>query len=91
MTFPDLNPVTDVIRSIVVDSSSVENQTISDEIVEWYLSRFQLFFNDGCPTAANCYLDHLLNNSNCNTLTRSYIIDKFYDMQSAYDERRRHE
>ena len=84
---PNLNPLTEVIDNIVVDTHDVEQQEVSNELVDWYVNRFIQAFDDGCPAAVTAYLDHLLHNDKCNTLTRSCIISKAYDLQSAYEER----
>lgn len=88
MTLPNLQSVTDMIDNIKVDNADIVNQEISDDIVEWYMFRFNLFLQDGCPLAVNSYLEHLMNNKKCNTLTRSCIISKLYSIQEEYERKR---
>ena len=81
MGLPDLRALTSAIENFKLDPSDIADQEAIPDIIDWYMSRFQMFIDDGCDAAINCYLDKMLTDSRCNTITRSIILNKLYALQ----------
>lgn len=47
--------------------------TPDQEVVDWYVKRFDMFVEDGCPKAIQPYLERLLKDD-CNQVTKLTIM-----------------
>lgn len=75
----DMRDIAHHICDLRVDVSADMGSVVDESKVEWYRKRFEMFIEDGVPSAVNIYLKHLLE-EDANNLTKAVIIQLSNDM-----------
>ncbi len=64
------------INTDMIDTNSLEGQEVDEDKVAFYMKRFKMFHEDGCPKAIDAYLHHMQNDPTINEITRIAIGSK---------------
>lgn len=77
----DVKAISHCVGNLNVDVSATVDTSIDEDRIAWYRERFQLFIDDGVPSALSAYLNHLLR-EDISDLTKSMIIQMSLEMQN---------
>ena len=71
-----LDELADKFANMKVNTLSIENQVVDDDVYNFYFDRIHQCYIDGCPKAANAYME-MLCDSDANSLTKARVLLAF--------------
>ena len=76
-----LDKIMNIVTNMKVDDSSIQGETINEDMVDWYKERFMLFMSDGVPSAITPYMQKAQFDKNINEITRVAILHEALNCQ----------
>ena len=71
--------------NVTVDTSSIKNDTVDKDVVDFYVNRFTMCLADNCPAAVQAYLEKMQKDSAINGLTKLEILRAHFQLTTKED------